>query len=211
MEGLLSRILTAALAAYLLGNLNGAVTVSSLLDQDDVRTHGSGNAGMTNYIRNYGLSKTGLVILLDLGKALLASYLGALLLEPYGYWMEGAMLAGVFVSLGHDYPVTLGFRGGKGILCGLGVAFVADWRIALLILGVFGITVLLSRYVSLGSCLAAVALGVSFWVLHGERPWVVAAAVVIGLLAVFMHRGNLQRLCHGTERKVSFRRKGERT
>jgi len=91
------------------------------------------------------------------------------------------------------------------------VAFVADWRIALLILGVFGITVLLSRYVSLGSCLAAVALGVSFWVLHGERPWVVAAAVVIGLLAVFMHRGNLQRLCHGTERKVSFRRKGERT
>ena len=167
MEGLLSRILTAALAAYLLGNLNGAVTVSSLLDRDDVRTHGSGNAGMTNYIRNYGLSKTGLVILLDLGKALLASYLGALLLEPYGYWMEGAMLAGVFVSLGHDYPVTLGFRGGKGILCGLGVAFVADWRIALLILGVFGITVLLSRYVSLGSCLAAVALGVSFWVLHG--------------------------------------------
>ena len=122
MEGLLSRILTAALAAYLLGNLNGAVTVSSLLDRDDVRTHGSGNAGMTNYIRNYGLSKTGLVILLDLGKALLASYLGALLLEPYGYWMEGAMLAGVFVSLGHDYPVTLGFRGGKGILCGLGVA-----------------------------------------------------------------------------------------
>ena len=82
MEGLLSRILTAALAAYLLGNLNGAVTVSSLLDRDDVRTHGSGNAGMTNYIRNYGLSKTGLVILLDLGKALLASYLGALLLEP---------------------------------------------------------------------------------------------------------------------------------
>jgi len=113
MEGLISRILTAALAAYLLGNLNGAVTVSSLLDRDDVRTHGSGNAGMTNYIRNYGLSKTGLVILLDLGKALLASYLGALLLEPYGYWMEGAMLAGVFVSLGHDYPVTLGFRGGR--------------------------------------------------------------------------------------------------
>lgn len=211
MEGLISRILTAALAAYLLGNLNGAVTVSSLLDRDDVRAHGSGNAGMTNYIRNYGLSKTGLVILLDLGKALLASYLGALLLEPYGYGMEGAMLAGVFVSLGHDYPVTLGFRGGKGILCGLGVAFVADWRIALLVLGVFGITVLLSRYVSLGSCLAAVALGVSFWVLHGERPWVVAAAVVIGLLAVFMHRGNLQRLCHGTERKASFRRKGERT
>ena len=64
---------------------------------------------------------------------------------------------------------------------------------------------------SLGSCLAAVALGVSFWVLHGDRPWVVAAAVVIAVLAIFMHRSNLQRLCHGTERKASFRRKGERT
>ena len=85
------------------------------------------------------------------------------------------------------------------------------WRIALLVLGVFGLTVLLTRYVSLGSCLAAVALGVSFWVLHGDRPWVVAAAVVIAVLAIFMHRSNLQRLCHGTERKASFRRKGERT
>ena len=211
MEGLIPHILVAALAAYLLGNLNGAVTVSSLLDRDDVRTHGSGNAGMTNYMRSYGVPKTGLVILMDLGKSLLASYLGALLLEPYGYFMEGAMLAGVLVSVGHDYPVVLGFRGGKGILCGLGVAFVADWRIALLVLGVFGLTVLLTRYVSLGSCLAAVALGVSFWVLHGDRPWVVAAAVVIAVLAIFMHRGNLQRLCHGTERKASFRRKGERT
>ncbi len=211
MGGLMPRILVAVLAAYLLGNLNGAVTVSSLLDRDDVRTHGSGNAGMTNYMRSYGLRKTGLVILLDLGKALLASYLGALLLEPYGYFMEGAMLAGVLVSVGHDYPVVLGFRGGKGILCGLGVAFVADWRIALLVLGIFGITVLLTRYVSLGSCLAAVALGISFWALHGDRPWVVAAAVVIAVLAIFMHRSNLRRLCHGTERKASFRRKGERT
>ena len=108
MEGLIPHILVAALAAYLLGNLNGAVTVSSLLDRDDVRTHGSGNAGMTNYMRSYGVPKTGLVILMDLGKSLLASYLGALLLEPYGYFMEGAMLAGVLVSVGHDYPVVLG-------------------------------------------------------------------------------------------------------
>ena len=121
------------------------------------------------------------------------------------------MLAGVFVSVGHDYPVALGFRGGKGILCGLGVAFVADWGIALLILGVFGLTVALTRYVSLGSCLAAVALPVSFGLLHRDRPWTVAAAVVIAVLAVFMHRGNLKRLAAGTERKISFRRKEDRT
>ena len=184
---------------------------SSLLDRDDVRAHGSGNAGMTNYMRNYGLKKTGLVVLMDLGKALLSCFLGSFLLEPYGYSLEGAMLAGVFVSVGHDYPVALGFRGGKGILCGLGVAFVADWRIALLILGVFGLTVALTRYVSLGSCLAAVALPVSFGLLHRDRPWTVAAAVVIAVLAVFMHRGNLKRLAAGTERKISFRRKEDRT
>ena len=93
MEGLLPRILVTVLAAYLLGNLNGAVTVSSLLDRDDVRAHGSGNAGMTNYMRNYGLKKTGLVVLMDLGKALLSCFLGSFLLEPYGYSLEGAMLA----------------------------------------------------------------------------------------------------------------------
>ena len=89
MEGLLPRILVTVLAAYLLGNLNGAVTVSSLLDRDDVRAHGSGNAGMTNYMRNYGLKKTGLVVLMDLGKALLSCFLGsfsagALWLQPGG-------------------------------------------------------------------------------------------------------------------------------
>ena len=88
MEGLLPRILVTVLAAYLLGNLNGAVTVSSLLDRDDVRAHGSGNAGMTNYMRNYGLKKTGLVVLMDLGSAavLLPGVFsaGALWLQPGG-------------------------------------------------------------------------------------------------------------------------------
>lgn len=211
MEGLLPRILVTVLAAYLLGNLNGAVTVSSLLDRDDVRAHGSGNAGMTNYMRNYGLKKTGLVVLMDLGKALLSCFLGSFLLEPYGYSLEGAMLAGVFVSVGHDYPVALGFRGGKGILCGLGVAFVADWRIALLILGVFGLTVALTRYVSLAPVwppspcpsvsASSTATGPGRWRLQWSSA----------VLAVFMHRGNLKRLAAGTERKISFRRKEDRT
>ena len=124
MEGLIPHILVAALAAYLLGNLNGAVTVSSLLDRDDVRTHGSGNAGMTNYMRSYGVPKTGLVILMDLGKSLLASYLGALLRSPRAISWEGAMLAGVLVSVGHDYPVVLGFREERASSVAWGVAFV---------------------------------------------------------------------------------------
>ena len=188
------------------------MTVSSLLDRDDVRTHGSGNAGMTNYMRSYGVPKTGLVILMDLGKSLLASYLGALLLEPLWLFHGGGLCWLASWSL-WVMIIRWSWASGEERVSSVawGVAFVADWRIALLVLGVFGLTVLLTRYVSLGSCLAAVALGVSFWVLHGDRPWVVAAAVVIAVLAIFMHRSNLQRLCHGTERKASFRRKGERT
>lgn len=203
MSELLGPGVVAVLAAYFLGNLNGAITVSSLLDKDDVRSHGSGNAGMTNYMRSYGLKKTGLVVLLDLGKAILASFLGALLLEPYGYYLEGALLAGLAVSLGHDFPVTQGFRGGKGILCGLGVAFVADWRIALIILGIFLLLVLLTRYVSLGSCVAAIALGVCFTVFYPGRPAAIVFAWLITVSALFMHRGNLHRLFTGTERKIS--------
>lgn len=208
---MLGPVIVAVLAAYFLGNLNGAIIVSRLLDKDDVRSHGSGNAGMTNYMRSYGLKKTGLVVIMDLGKAILASFLGALLLEPYGYYTEGAMLAGFCVSLGHDFPVTQGFRGGKGILCGLGVAFVADWRIALIILGVFAVLVLLTRYVSLGSCVAALTLGISTTILHWGSPVVIAFAWLITVAAIFMHRGNLSRLFKGTERKLSFGKKEGRT
>ena len=188
-------VVVAALAAYFLGNLNGAVTVSTLLDKDDVRSHGSGNAGMTNYMRSYGLQKTGLVVLIDLGKALLACFMG------------GFLLSGFFVSLGHDCPVALGFRGGKGALCGLGVALAADWRIGAIILGVFLLAVVLTRYVSLGSCLAAVAFGLCVTLFYPGRWVVTVLGWLIALTVLIMHRGNLKRLFSGTERKLSFGQK----
>lgn len=209
MAGIVPRIFVIVLATYFLGNMNGAVIISSLLDQDDVRTHGSGNAGMTNYLRSYGLQKTGLVIIIDLGKAMLAAYLGGLLMEQYGFFTEGALLGGVFVSLGHDFPLALGFRGGKGILCGLGIALVADWRVALLIIAVFAVLVMASSYVSLGSVFAAVTYGVSFTLLHLTNPAIIVMGWIIALSALFMHRGNIQRLLSGTERKLSFHTKSE--
>lgn len=211
MAGLIGRIIVTVLASYFLGNMNGAIIISSLLDKDDVRAHGSGNAGMTNYMRSYGLRKTGLVIVIDLGKAILAGFLGGLLLQPYGYYTEGALLAGLAVSLGHDFPAIQGFRGGKGILCGLGFALVADWRIALMILGIFLVLVLLSRYVSLGSCAVALSLGICFTVFYWGNLWVLILAWAAACLAIFMHRGNISRLIHGTERKLSFGHKEEHT
>lgn len=195
-------ILITVLTAYLLGNLNGSVCISQIVAHDDVRSHGSGNAGLTNFFRTYGSWSTLLVLLIDAGKTVLGCLVGGLILEPSGYGQEGAMLGAIAVSLGHDFPALLGFKGGKGIVCGLAVAIVLDWRIALGILTLFVVVFAITRYVSLGSVLASIAFGVGFAVLHYDNPYLSIGGVFLAALAVFMHRGNIKRLLNGTEKKV---------
>ena len=199
-------VVTAFLAAYLLGNLNGAICVS-LSMQDDVRSHGSGNAGLTNFIRSYGTGKSLRVILIDAGKAFIACMVGRLLLQPYGYGPEGAAIAGLGVMLGHDFPALLGFKGGKGIMSGLFIALSVDWRIGLMILAVFAAGYFLTSYVSLGSVLAALTFGISFCLLHHSRPVVMICGIVMALLTVYMHRENIGRLLKGQERKTNLFKK----
>ena len=202
-------VLIGVLVSYLLGNLNGAVCMSALKN-DDVRTHGSGNAGLTNFIRNYGPSSALYVILIDAAKAVLACVLTGLLLQPYGLYLEGSAIGGLAVMLGHNFPALLGFKGGKGILSGLFIALTVDWRIALIILAVFLLAYLLTQYVSLGSVLAAAAFAVSFVLLHLDNLTVAICGGIMGSLAVFMHRGNIGRLIKGTERKTNLFKKGEK-
>lgn len=196
------------LAGYLLGNLNGAVILSKILAHDDVRSHGSGNAGFTNFCRNYGALTGLLVFAIDAVKAVAACLLGKALLAPYGYAPEGAALAAVAVGLGHDFPALLGFHGGKGIVCGFASAITMDWRVGLVTFIAFLLAYLLTQYVSLGSICGAVALFTSFALLHWERPWAVVGCGVMCLIAIFMHRENIQRLIHKTERKTDFFKKG---
>lgn len=198
------RLLLTAIVGYLLGNLNGAFIMYKLLTHEDIRKSGSGNAGLTNFMRNFGPAKGIWVLLIDIGKAVLACLLGKLLLAPLGYGMEGLMVGAVAVSLGHDFPALLGFHGGKGIVCGFSVALCADWRCALIILAVFAICLYITRYVSLSSVLAAAAFCVSFVIFHYSEPVVAVLGVVIGLLAIFMHRANIKRLLAGTEKKATF-------
>ena len=195
-----------AVAGYLLGNLNGAICASKLLG-DDVRSHGSGNAGLTNFIRSYGAGRALGVILIDAGKAVAACLLGGLLLNGYLGFSAGAAIGGAAVMLGHVFPVFLGFRGGKGILSGLFIAVVTDYRIALLILAVFAVAYFTTRYVSLGSVLAAVAFGAGFAVLHYQEPVVMLCGIFMSLLATFMHRQNIVRLFKGEERKTDLFKK----
>ncbi|MBO5078903.1 MAG: glycerol-3-phosphate acyltransferase [Oscillospiraceae bacterium] len=196
-------IVIGLLTGYLLGNLNGAVCISTLM-QDDVRSHGSGNAGLTNFIRNYGNTKALYVVAVDALKAVLSCLVTGFLLAPYGYYTEGVMLGGAAVMLGHVFPVLLGFRGGKGILSGLFIAIVADWRIALLIAAVFFTVYFLTRYVSLSSVLAAACFGIGFCLLHGSNVVVTVCGLFMSVLTIYMHRSNIQRLLKGQESKTDL-------
>ena len=201
-------ILITFLVCYFLGNHNGAICVSMMMG-DDVRSHGSGNAGLTNFIRNYGVNRAFLVIAIDVFKAVLACQIGGLVFDPLGYRLEGMTLAGMAVMLGHDFPALQGFRGGKGILSGWFVAFMVDWRIGVLIGIVFFTAYLLTQYVSLGSVLAAATFAIGFIVFHHENFWVMLGGIFMGALTLYQHRGNIVRLIKGQERKTNLLKKGK--
>ena len=204
----LSVILTAVIA-YLLGNLNGAVIISHLVAHEDVRTKGSGNAGLTNFTRNYGASASVFVILIDVGKAAAACLVGGLLLKRFGHYIDGVALGGLFVIVGHDFPVLLGFKGGKGILSGVTVALMLDWRIGLFVFGIFLVAYFLTHYVSLGSVLSSGSFGFLYaWVHWGENLFPILVGFFLSALIVWMHRSNIVRLVKGEERKTNLFGKG---
>jgi glycerol-3-phosphate acyltransferase PlsY len=203
-------LIIALLTGYLLGNLNGAVCISALM-HDDVRSHGSGNAGLTNFIRNYGASQSLLVIAIDVAKAVLACFTGGLLLRPYGMYLEGVALGGVAVMVGHDFPALLGFRGGKGILSGWFIAWMIDWRVGLLIAIVFFANYFATHLVSLSSVLSAAAFGIGFMVFHWGKPFVIVGTCFMAALTIFQHRANISRLLKGQEKKVDLFKLGKKS
>ena len=202
-------IFVAASVAYLLGNLNGAVCMSQLKN-DDVRSHGSGNAGLTNYIRNYGAASSLFVIAIDMGKAVLACLAAGLILEPYDLYVEGKALGGLFVILGHVFPALLGFRGGKGILSGVTVALMLDWRIGLFVFSIFLVAYFLTKYVSLGNVLSAGSFGFIYAFFHRDSIFPIFVGFFLSALIVWMHRGNISRLLKGQERKTDLFGKGSK-
>ena len=120
------------LVSYLLGCFNGSVMTSHFIIRDDVRQHGSGNAGLTNFYRTYGARYALCVIVCDMGKTVLACLIGGYLMHwVVGDWTLGLLIAGIGCELGHMFPVFFGLRGGKGILSGGVLVLLLDWRVAL--------------------------------------------------------------------------------
>ena len=213
----LPAVVTAAIA-YFCGCFNGAVIVSKYILRDDVRTHGSGNAGLTNFYRTFGGPLTFVVILTDVLKAIVAVLVGV--------WLTGQLLpipdqaaqqtatamaeywTGLFCLLGHMVPFMFQFKGGKGILSGGTIAIMIDWRVALVVWGGFLILAILTRYVSLGSSSTGITLPIITWIVY--QDWLILIlSIIIGGLIIFKHRTNLQRLAAGNESKFTFHRTGK--
>ncbi len=200
--------LPTALAAYFCGCFNGAVIVSKYILRDDIRNHGSGNAGLTNFYRTFGGFLTLVVILTDVLKAVAAVWLGRLWTGQWpGCEIIALYWAGLFCLLGHMFPCMFHFKGGKGILSGGAIAIMIDWRIALVVWGGFLLLAVLTKYVSLGSLWAGASFPFASWFCYPDQPAVIVLAFLIGGLVVWQHRANIKRLLSGTESKFSLHKK----
>lgn len=199
----LALFLLSAVAAYLCGCINGAIMISKVFFKDDVRAHGSGNAGLTNFYRNYGGRYAALVIALDVVKMVLAVAIAGILL---GWSIEAKLWGGLFCALGHMFPVTYKFRGGKGILsCGT-LLILLDWRAAVVAWGIFLLLSALTRYVSLGSVVCSASAPISVAIFYPGHSFALLLVTVIAVLVIWAHRGNIKRLVKGTESKFHFKK-----
>ncbi len=197
MEFVVNLFILAA-AGYLLGSINSAILVSKLTAGYDIRTKGSGNAGLTNAYRCMGAGRTLLVLAGDVAKAAVALYVGGVCMDSMG-----KLLAGAFVILGHVFPIYFGFRGGKGVLVGATMVAMFDWRIFLVLLAVFLVLVGVTKWVSLGSVTAAALFPVLTGLFYRDVPMFVLTAVMAAAV-IYMHRSNIVRIMHGEENKFTF-------
>ena len=193
------------LVSYLLGCFNGAVVTSHFIIRDDVRKHGSGNAGLTNFYRTYGAKYALIVIACDMGKTLLSCLIGGyLMLCTNGNWTFGVLLGGIGCELGHIFPAYYGLKGGKGILSGGVLVCMLDWRIALIAWGLFILLWLLTRYVSLGSLVGSASMPFTAFFVFDHDPLLTALCAFVSVLVIWCHRENIRRLLNGTENKFKW-------
>jgi len=201
--------------AYLIGSIPTAVWISKSVFGIDIRDYGSGNAGATNTFRVLGSKWGSMVMLVDVTKGIIATSLYIFI--PYYLTNEIArtnfMIAlGMMAILGHIFPIFANFRGGKGVATLLGMALAIQPMVALICLGVFLITLLSTRFVSLSSMLAGVAFMVLILFIFNERETVYRLfAIIVALMVVITHQKNISRLLKGTENKLpSFKNKLKR-
>ncbi len=203
--------------AYFLGSINSAIIVSRLMYHDDVRKHGSGNAGLTNMFRTYGKGAAGLTLLGDMLKTVLSVVFAACM---FGFHYQAGVsihyagyIAGLFAVLGHVFPIYYKFKGGKGVLATATTALILTPIPFAVLFAIFVAIVALSKYISLGSVSTAVLYPVvvnGYFQLFLSAPAHGISTLCMIILAIFIvwcHRENLKRISNRTENKFSFKRK----
>ena len=199
-------MLAPAVISYFLGGLNGAILISKYCFKDDIRNHGSGNAGLTNFLRSFGKQYAAPVIALDVLKMVAAVVVTCLFM---GWTPEAKLWGGICCVLGHTFPALYKFKGGKGILSSGTLLIMLDWRVALVAWGTFLLLVVLTRYVSLGSVLCSVTAPISMLIFYPGHWFAFVLVFLIASLVIWCHRSNVVRLLKGTESKFTIKRKTE--
>ena len=191
------RFVTCVVIGYLLGSINSSIIVSRLYGTD-IRKHGSGNAGATNTLRTLGKRAAVFVLIGDILKGLVACIICGIFAGQ-----TGAILGGAAAIVGHNWPLYFGFKGGKGVLTAITVMFYLDWQVSFILIVIFVIVVLITKYVSLGSILGAAALPVLSF-LFGRDIKFIFFTVALAALIIIKHRENIKRLLNGTESRIKF-------
>ena len=201
------KFIAIAVIGYLLGNISSGFLVAKAFGLKDIRKHGSGNSGTTNVLRTLGWLPSILTLIGDCLKGLAACLIGRWLAGD-----AGMLVGGLAAILGHDFPVFLGFKGGKGIATSLGLIIAIDPWLALALLAVQIIAVAVTRYMSVASLITTVAFPVFTAILYRQREsytLLIIAACIASALSLFGHRGNILRLIRGEENKLDFKRISE--
>ena len=195
--------IAAAVIAYLLGSVSGAIVSSRVGHKEDIRNYGSGNAGMTNALRTYGIRHAAIVAMIDIVKTILAIVIADRLIG----WKWGFLIGSLCAITGHLFPVFYKFKGGKGVLCGLASLLMVDWRIGVLVVAVFAVCVAFTRRVSVGSIFACLSAPLWCHLLKVDPVHTVYVLLAASWL-IWCHRSNIRRLLRGEEPKTVFRDAG---
>lgn len=225
---LIIRTAATMIIAYLIGSLNPAIIITHFTTGKDIRTMGSGNAGFTNVLRSVGTGPAVATIVCDYIKGISAVLIGWWIFSaltvtndvaPLEYVIYGRYLAGLFVMIGHSFPIYYGFKGGKSVVTANALMLVVDWRVFLMILAVFLIIFFATKLISLGSVAGAALYPVFTLIVTYFMDYLpylgtvnelrfrfvlisTGCALLVGAIVIFRHTDNIKRLFNGEEKKI---------
>ena len=201
IENILNIVLT-IIVSYLLGSISFSLVLSKLIHKDDIRKYGSKNAGATNMLRTYGWKLALFTVLGDMLKGIAAVVVGNLLIGNN----FGGYIAGLACILGHMFPIFFKFKGGKGVATGAAIVLSVNPTAFFIVFTAFVLCVVITKYVSLGSCVGATAFPLLTIMNCPNNIVTITCAIVIASLIIWRHRGNIKRIVNQTESKITFKK-----